>query len=239
MSTLFVSDVHLSAARPALVARFLRFLEEEARAADALYILGDLFDLWVGDDDPDPLNRRIIAALAALTGAGVPVSVMHGNRDFVLGPRFAQETGARLLADPAVIDLCGTPTLLTHGDTLCTDDLGYQRARARYRQPWVLALGLALPRALRSAIGRRLRAKSERTKQALTAEIMDVNAQAVEAALRTHGCLRMIHGHTHRPARHEHVVDGRRCERWVLADWYRAGSYLQCDAGDCTAIALT
>jgi len=239
MPTLFVSDVHLSAARPALVTRFLRFLEEEARAADALYILGDLFDMWLGDDDPDPLNRRIIAALSALTAAGVPVSVMHGNRDFVLGPRFARETGARLLADPAVVHLCGTPTLLTHGDTLCTDDIGYQRARARYRQPWLLALGLATPRALRAAIGRRLRANSERTKQGLAAAIMDVNPQAVEAVLRAHNCQRMIHGHTHRPARHEHLVDGRRCERWVLADWYRAGSYLRCDDRGCAAVALS
>ncbi len=239
MHSIFVSDVHLSAARPALVARFLRFLEAEARAADALYILGDLFDLWVGDDDPDPLNRQVIVALSSLTRAGVPVAVMHGNRDFVLGPRFAQETGAQLLTDPTVIDLCGIPTLLTHGDTLCTDDVGYQQARMRYRQPWVLTLGLALPRALRLAIGHRLRAKSERTKPTLDAAIMDVNTAAVEAALRQHGCLRMIHGHTHRPARHEHVVDGLRCERWVLADWYRAGSYLRCDATGCAAVALT
>ena len=238
MATLFVSDVHLSAARPDLVALFLGFLEREARAADALYILGDLFDLWLGDDDPDPLNQQVIAGLSALTSAGVPVSVMHGNRDFMLSERFARETGARLLPDPAVIDLHGTPTLLMHGDTLCTNDLEYQRARARYRQPWVLALFLALPRAVRFVIGRRLRAKSERTKQTLTPEIMDVTASAVGAAFRTHDAPRLIHGHTHRPARHEHVIDGRRCERWVLADWYRTGSYLRCDATGCTAVIL-
>ncbi|MGH8616634.1 MAG: UDP-2,3-diacylglucosamine diphosphatase [Burkholderiales bacterium] len=238
MATLFVSDVHLSGARPDLVALFLGFLAREARVADALYILGDLFDLWVGDDDPDPLNRQVIAGLSALTGAGVPVFVMHGNRDFTLGARFARESGARLLPDPSVIDLYGTPTLLMHGDTLCTDDLQYQRARARYRQPWVLALSLALPRAVRVAIGRRLRAKSERAKQTLAPEIMDVNAGAVEAAFRARSCTRLIHGHTHRPARHEHQLAGQSCERWVLADWYRSGSYLRCDAAGCKAVAL-
>jgi UDP-2,3-diacylglucosamine hydrolase len=238
MSTLFVSDVHLSAARPDLVELFVRFLSNEARQADALYILGDLFDLWLGDDDPDPVSRRVTAALADLTRSGVPVYLMHGNRDFLIRDGFARASGATLIADPAMIDLCGMPTLLTHGDALCTDDLEYQRARARYRQPWVESALLAMPRFVRAAIGRHFRAKSERNKQSLPREIMDVNTGAVEALLRDHGHPRLIHGHTHRPARHEHVVDGRACERWVLADWYRTGAYLRCDRDGCAAVTL-
>jgi UDP-2,3-diacylglucosamine hydrolase len=238
MATLFVSDVHLSAARPDLVALFVRFLSQEARQAGALYILGDLFDLWLGDDDPDPVSREATAALAGLTRLGVPVYLMHGNRDFLIRDGFARACGATLIADPTMIDLCGTPTLLTHGDALCTDDLEYQRARARYRQPWVESALLAMPRFVRAAIGRHFRAKSERNKQSLPREIMDVNAGAVDALFRAHGYPRLIHGHTHRPARHEHIVDGRRCERWVLADWYRTGAYLRCGRDGCRAVTL-
>jgi UDP-2,3-diacylglucosamine hydrolase len=226
---LFASDVHLSGARPEMVASFLRFLEADARGASALYILGDLFDLWVGDDDPDPINLQVMEALAQLARAGVAVRVMHGNRDFLFGADGARRSGVELIEDPTVIDLFGTPTLLMHGDTLCADDTEYLRQRARYRQPWVLSGFLALPRAVRVAIGRHFRRKSERSKRVTAPMIMDVNDAAVAEALRRAGCARLIHGHTHRPSRHELTIDGRACERIVLADWYTRGSYLRAD----------
>lgn len=236
--TLFVSDVHLSAARPQIAERFLRFLGQEASAAAALYILGDLFDLWIGDDDPLPLNGTVMDALGRLSRGGVGLYVIHGNRDFLLRDAFAQRTGAQLLPDATLLALDGTPTLLMHGDTLCTDDLAYQRYRARYRRPWVLRGILALPRAMRVAIGRHFREKSERTKRVTPPTIMDVNAAAIEAVLRAHGYPRLIHGHTHRPARHLHTVDGHRCERWVLGDWYERGSYLRSDPSGLTSVTL-
>ena len=235
---LLVSDVHLSGARPMMVDAFLRFLGEEARGASALYILGDLFDLWVGDDDPDPVNIRVMEALAELARSGVTVRVMHGNRDFLFGHDGARRARVELIDDPTVIDLFGTPTLLMHGDTLCTDDTEYLRQRARYRQPWVLSAFLALPRVLRVAIGRHFRRKSERSKRVTAPTIMDVNDGAVADILRRTGCARLIHGHTHRPARHEIVVDGRACERFVLADWYARGSYLRADPAGLRAVTL-
>jgi UDP-2,3-diacylglucosamine hydrolase len=235
---LFVSDVHLSGARPEMVAAFLRFLETDARAASTLYILGDLFDLWVGDDDPDPVNLRAMEALARLARSGVTVRVMHGNRDFLFGADGARRSGVDLIDDPTVIDLFGTPTLLMHGDTLCTDDVEYLKQRARYRRPWVLGGFLALPRALRAGIGRHFRAKSERAKRVTAPIIMDVNDGAVADALRRSGCVRLIHGHTHRPARHALTVDGRACERFVLADWYRNASYLRAAPDGLRAVSL-
>lgn len=235
---LLVSDVHLSPARPQIAERFLRFLAEEAREAGALYILGDLFDMWVGDDDPLPLNGAVMDALGRLSGGGVAVHVMYGNRDFLFREGFLARTGARLLPDPTLVDLLGTPTLLMHGDTLCTDDVEYLRQRRRYRRPWVLRGFLALPRAVRVAIGQHFRRKSERTKRVTAPRIMDVNLAAVEAVLREQGYPRLIHGHTHRPARHRHTVDGHECERWVLGDWYQQGSYLRADAAGLTSIDL-
>lgn len=235
---LFVSDVHLSGARPEMVEAFLQFLEQEARGASALYILGDLFDLWVGDDDPDPINLRVMDALAQLGRSGVAVRVMHGNRDFLFGAEGARRSGVELIDDPTVIDLFGTPTLLLHGDTLCTDDTEYLRQRARYRRPWVLSAFLALPRAVRVAIGRHFRQKSERSKRVTPPTIMDANDAAVADALRNAGCARLIHGHTHRPARHELTVDGRACERFVLADWYARASCLRADPDGLRTVVL-
>jgi UDP-2,3-diacylglucosamine hydrolase len=163
---------------------------------------------------------------------------MHGNRDFLFGARAAARGGLRLIADPTRRDLFRVPTLLMHGDSLCTDDIRYQRYRARVRRPRVVRLFLALPRAARRAIGLGLRRFSESEKGAKSAAIMDVNAGAVEAALRASGCPRLIHGHTHRPGHHAHVVDGRACERWVLGDWYERGSYLRCDERGCEAMVL-
>lgn len=236
---LFVSDVHLAPARPAMAARFLRFVGEEARDAAALFILGDLFDHWLGDDDADdPFNRPVLGALGALAASGVEVALLHGNRDFLLSGRVAARAGLQLLHDPTVREFFGARTLLVHGDTLCTDDVRYQRYRARVRRPAVVRTFLALPRALRCAIAGGLRSVSETEKDAKPQEIMDVALPAVEAALRAHGYPRLIHGHTHRPGRHLHEIDGQTCERWVLADWYRRGSYLRCDARGCASVEL-
>ena len=236
---LFISDLHLSPARAGVAARFLRFVGEEARSASTLFILGDLFDRWVGDDDAeDSFNRGLLDALRGLVGSGVAVRLMHGNRDFVFSAAVARSGGLELLADPSLHDLFGIRTLLMHGDLLCTDDVRYQRYRARVRRPGVIRAFLALPRAVRHAIGGGMRSVSEKEKQAKRPVIMDVNTGAVEQALRSHGYPRLIHGHTHRPGKHVHVVDGRACERWVLADWYERGSYLRCDERGCEAVTL-
>ncbi len=219
-STLFVSDLHLSAARPDTAQAFTGFLARQARSAAALYILGDLFDAWIGDDDlADPFNASIAVALRALTATGVPVAIMHGNRDFLIGTRFSQATGVSLLADPTLIQLDGQRTLLLHGDTLCTEDTGYNAFRRSVRDPaWQQAF-LARPLIDRRAEAQRLRALSEQEKQHKSAEIMDVTPSEVLRVLRAHAYPRLLHGHTHRPMRHRHPVDGRVCERWVLADW--------------------
>jgi UDP-2,3-diacylglucosamine hydrolase len=236
---LFISDLHLSPARPGVAERFLRFLAEEARSASSLYILGDLFDRWLGDDAAEnPFNRRLLEALHALAGSGVPVRLMHGNRDFLFSGSAARASSLELLADPSLHNVFGTRTLLMHGDLLCTDDLRYQRYRARVRRPSVIRAFLALPRAVRNAIGGGLRRVSESEKRAKAPVIMDVNPAAVEETLRRHGYPRLIHGHTHRPGRHVHVVDGHACERWVLADWYERGSYLRCGERGCEAVTL-
>ena len=236
---LFVSDLHLSPERPAIVERFLRFLHAEARAAAALYILGDLLEHWIGDDDADEsFNRDLFVHLANLAGGGVDVFLMHGNRDFLVSTRAATQAGMTLIPDAVERELFGVRTLLMHGDTLCTDDVRYQRYRSWVRRPGLVRAFLALPRGIREAIGGGLKRVSAGEKRIKAPAIMDVNEGAVETALRAHGYPRLIHGHTHRPARHVHVVDGHACERWVLADWYERGSYLRCDAQGCTAIPL-
>jgi UDP-2,3-diacylglucosamine hydrolase len=238
-ASLFISDLHLATERPRILEQFHAFLETTAPAADALYVLGDLFEHWLGDDNAgDPLNGRVAQAFAKLAASGTPVYFMHGNRDVLVGQDFAKRSGAALLPDPTLVDLYGTPTLLMHGDTLCTDDVKYQEFRAYARHPQNQARFLAQPIDARHAEIEGLRARNTREKLGKTAEIMDVNAQAVEQVLREHGYPRLIHGHTHRPARHVHLVDGHECERWVLADWYESGSYLRCDENGCTSIAL-
>jgi UDP-2,3-diacylglucosamine hydrolase len=231
---LFISDLHLSAERPQANEQFFRFLAEEARRAQALYVLGDLFEYWAGDDElqqpgGDPLAGEVAAAFNALAKRGVRISVMHGNRDFLIAGDFCNAAGAALLADPSVVEFNGTRSLLMHGDTLCTDDRDYQDWRRTARSaPWQGAF-LAKPLAARHAELGSLREKSKRVIAVKPAEIMDVNADAVRDAFRRHGVRRMIHGHTHRPARHEIEVDGARCERWVLPDWYGRGGYLALD----------
>lgn len=239
MSTLFISDLHLCAGRTQSNRAFFGFLEREARGADALYILGDLFEYWVGDDDlDDPFNAAVVAALARLTAGGVPVFLMHGNRDFVIGAAFARASGVTLLPDPALLALYGQAVLLMHGDTLCTLDLEYQAFRREARSPAWIGKLLQQPLAERKAAVEALRRKSEQEKRSKPAEIMDVAPAEVEAVLRRHAYPRLIHGHTHRPARHVHLVDGHACERWVLADWYQGGSYLSCDQSGCRAVQL-
>ena len=232
--TLFISDLHLSPDTPAATGTLLHFLRETAPAADALYVLGDLFEYWIGDEGlAQPFAQEVAAAFLALANGGVPVYFMHGNRDFLLGERFALASGMKLLNDPTVVDLYGTPTVLMHGDTLCSDDVEYQKFRAMVRNPaWQQAF-LAKPLEERVRMAREVRGKSEQAKQVKDMTIMDVTPETVEAAFRAHNYARLIHGHTHRPARHEHMVDGHGSERWVLADWYDHGSYLLCDAAGC------
>jgi UDP-2,3-diacylglucosamine hydrolase len=226
-ATYFVSDLHLDESRPGIVAQFERFLDTVAPGADALYVLGDLFEYWVGDDSLSlPFPARIASRLKAAS-ARVPIHFMHGNRDFVAGRGFAQAAGLSLLDDPTKIDLYGTPTLLLHGDTLCTDDQAYQAFRAQVRNPAWQQAALARPIAERLAIAQDMRVKSEGAKQGKAMNIMDVAPAAVEKAFLDSGCTQMIHGHTHRPARHVHRVGGPDRVRWVLADWYERGSYLE------------
>ena len=229
MATLFISDLHLDATRPDTTRQFLGFLDTVARRAAALYILGDLFEAWIGDDDPDPAQRVIVDALRGCTQAGVPCFVMHGNRDFLLGQRFAQETGTRIIADGTRIELSGDACLLMHGDTLCTDDHSYQRLRRIVRQPLVQWTVRHLPLRQRQRLAGRLRAGSRMHTQATAPEIMDVNAEAVRETFRATGVRNLIHGHTHRPAIHELDVDGARCRRIVLGAWHERGSVLTWD----------
>jgi UDP-2,3-diacylglucosamine hydrolase len=225
--TLIVSDLHLDAANPAIARQFHAFLAGEARSADACYVLGDLFEAWLGDDDPDPAARATVAALRALSDAGVPVFVMHGNRDFLVGERFCRETGATLLDDGTVVDLYGERVLLMHGDALCTDDRSYQRLRRIVRNPFVRWLFRHMTLDQRRALARKLRAGSREHVGMTAPEIMDVNAAAVAQAFRTSGVRTLIHGHTHRPAVHELAVDGAPARRIVLGDWYTQGSVLE------------
>jgi UDP-2,3-diacylglucosamine hydrolase len=225
--TLFISDLHLDESRPGIVEQFERFLESVAPRADALYVLGDLFEFWVGDDSISlPFPARMAARLEA-AAARVPIRFMHGNRDFVAAAGFEAATGARLIPDPTGIDLYGARTLLLHGDTLCTGDTAYQAFRKQVRDPAWQAAALARPIGERIALAQDMRLKSEGAKQGKPMAIMDVTPDAVEQAFRESGCTLMIHGHTHRPARHVHRVDGTERVRWVLADWYERGSYLE------------
>ena len=235
--TLFISDLHLSADQPHSMAAFQRFIATLAPQAEALYILGDLFEYWAGDDDlHDPFHDQVITALRNLARQGCPIYLMQGNRDLLMGQALAQACRATLLADPALIDLYGTPTLLSHGDTLCTDDAEYQRYRAQVHDADFQKQFLAQSLAERKNYIAQLRARSTAEKQSKDSAIMDVNDDAVAALLREHHYPRLIHGHTHRPARHEHNVDHHRCERWVLGDWHRQGSALRCDAKGCQTI---
>lgn len=252
MTTLFISDLHLDDARPRITAQFLQFLREESAGADALYILGDLFEYWVGDDDPQPLAGQVADALHMLADSGVPIYCMRGNRDFLLGDVYAARAGWRILPDPCVVSLYGRPTLLMHGDLLCTGDTEYQTFRRQTRDPdWQRDM-LAQPLATRRALALRARAASAMYQQRLREEhglaadagdparedITDVNADAVETLFARYGIDRLIHGHTHRPAMHTLLVAGTSRTRIVLGDWYEQGSVLRVDADGFDLAAL-
>ncbi len=227
MPVLFISDLHLHAERPDGIEQFLQFMRTDAPAASALYILGDLFEAWIGDDDTDPGHAPVIAALAELRRDNVPCYFMHGNRDFLIGKRFAAATGCVLLDDWHVIEVAGQRAVLTHGDLLCTDDTSYQQLRSMVRDPSWQREFLAKSLDERRAIVTDLRERSKTETAEKPAEIMDVNQTAVEAALRQHGVSILVHGHTHRPAVHEFVADGSPATRIVLGDWYDRGSVLR------------
>jgi UDP-2,3-diacylglucosamine hydrolase len=239
VSTLFVSDLHLTPDRPRANELFFDFVSRVAPRAGALYVLGDLFEYWIGDDDlNDGFNASVADALGSLSGKGVALHYMHGNRDVLAGHAFVTRCGAKLIEDPTLLDLHGSRTLLMHGDTLCTGDVDYQKFRAYAHDPGNQQKFLAQPLQERRKQMLGMRAESEKSKQAKTAEIMDVTPAAVEKTLRDYGYPRLIHGHTHRPARHLHTVDGRACERWVLTDWYHRAGYLYCDGQGCEARSL-
>lgn len=227
MTALFISDLHLHAERPDGIEQFLSFMRTEARTASALYILGDLFEAWIGDDDTDPGHAPIITALAELRRDNVPCYFLHGNRDFLIGKRFAAATGCVLLEEWHVAEIAGERVLLTHGDLLCTDDTAYQELRTMVRNTAWQREFLARPLDERRAIVTDLRERSKTETATKPAEIMDVNQAAVEAALRQYDVSTLLHGHTHRPAVHEFVVDGRSATRIVLGDWYDSGSVLR------------
>jgi UDP-2,3-diacylglucosamine hydrolase len=231
MSRLFVSDVHLDAGSPEAIAQFLGFLRDHAARSQALYILGDLFETWIGDDDPEPQKDRVRAGLRALTHTGVAVFILHGNRDFLIGREFCESTGCRLIADPIISEFDGERILLTHGDALCTDDHSYQELRSIVRTPTWQRKFLALPVTDRDMLANQARAGSKQHTSRTTPIIMDVNPEAVVAAFRATGVNRIIHGHTHRPAVHEMVVDGQTVQRIVLGAWYEQGSYLRYENG--------
>jgi UDP-2,3-diacylglucosamine hydrolase len=232
--TYFIADLHLTDERPEINGRFFHFIEHTAQGADALYILGDLFEYWIGDDDlQTAIAHEASKRLSALRNTGTAIYFMHGNRDFLLADKYARVSGMSLIEDPTLISLYGQPTLLMHGDTLCTDDHAYQSFRRKVRRPWVQSLLLALPIAVRRSLAKLARAGSKTVKQAKAESIMDVNLDEVARILRLHGYPRLIHGHTHRPARHEHEIDGRRCQRWVLPDWYQTVGCLVCDSQGC------
>ena len=229
MTTLFISDLHLEAKQPEIGTQFLSFLAGEARGAEALYVLGDLFEVWLGDDDPNPYYGEMKSALRTLIDTGVPVYFMHGNRDFTIGADFAAETGITILDDPSVVDLYGEDVLLCHGDALCTDDVQYQQIRAMTRNPGWQAMMLAKSIEERIAFAIEARKESMERGESLSDEIMDVNQEAVAAALQEYGVAVMLHGHTHRPAVHSVDLGDRKATRIVLGDWYEQGSVVRWD----------
>jgi UDP-2,3-diacylglucosamine hydrolase len=227
MTTLFISDLHLDTSRPGITRLFLEFLENEASKADALYILGDLFEAWIGDDASDAVGDAVADALARLHERGVPCFYIHGNRDFLLGDVYARRARMMLLPDPTVVEIDGQDVLLMHGDTLCTDDVPYQAFRKQtHAAAWQREF---LSRSItgRRAFAEQARTESKRYMKSIADAITDVNVEAVSMTLRLHATRRLIHGHTHRPARHAYTLDGSLTERIVLGDWYEQGSVLK------------
>jgi UDP-2,3-diacylglucosamine hydrolase len=231
--TLFVSDLHLDVSRPNITSIFLDFLQHSAAQAETLYILGDLFEVWIGDDNSSELNQEVTTGLYQLAQKGTPIHLMHGNRDFLIGQEFASSSGSTLIQDPTIIDLYGTPTLLLHGDTLCTDDKDYMDFRTLVRDPEWQESFLSKSLEERKEIARELREESSAKTQKKSEVIMDVNQQAVEQKLKEYDVDQMIHGHTHRPNTHKFLLNGKPAQRIVLGDWYQAGSVLRCTSEGC------
>jgi len=229
VTTLFISDLHLDEKSPEIGEQFLAFLEGEAADADALYILGDLFESWVGDDDPNPHYAVMKSALRALVDSGVPVFFMHGNRDFMISDQFAEETGVTLLSDPTPIELYGEKVLLSHGDALCIDDKQYQQVRLMTRNPDWQAMMRAKPLQERIAFAESARQQSKEYNESVGEDIMDVNQDAVVGTFRTRDVDILLHGHTHRPAVHDVELEDRTAYRIVLGDWYEHGSVVRWD----------
>ncbi|WP_417530429.1 UDP-2,3-diacylglucosamine diphosphatase [Marinobacter lipolyticus] len=219
MTTLFISDLHLEESRPDITDAFLGFLENRARGVEQLYILGDFFEAWIGDDERTPLQEQVAQALKALSDSGTAIFLMHGNRDFLIGEDFCARAGATLLDDPTVVDLYGTPTLLMHGDSLCTADVEYQKFRKNMRNPQWQQMILQRPLEDRQQMARQLREISMAKNQGKEEFIMDVTPEEVVKVMEEHGVQRLIHGHTHRPAEHQLEANGKPARRIVLGDW--------------------
>ena len=227
MSTLFVSDLHLEAERPDIGDQFIQFLKTDAMEADDLYILGDLFEAWVGDDDPNAHYAKIKMAIRNVVDKGIPVYFMHGNRDFMIGRQFANDTGVEILKDPYPISMYGQKALLSHGDAMCLDDVQYQRVRAMVRNPDWQASMLAKPLKERLRIAEDARRQSLERTQNLSMNIMDVNPDEVTRVIKEYGVDVLVHGHTHRPDVHTVNLGNRKAKRIVLGDWYQQGSVLR------------
>ncbi|MBI5659654.1 MAG: UDP-2,3-diacylglucosamine diphosphatase [Nitrosomonadales bacterium] len=232
--TLFISDLHLGAKKPHITQLFAHFMQHTAPRAEALYVLGDLFEYWAGDDDlGDRFHRQVVRLLRDLADSGTRLYIMHGNRDFLMAEKLADACSASMLPDPVLLELYGVPTLITHGDILCTDDADYQSYRSGVHEPAWQRQFLAQPLAQRKSLIEQLRSRSENEKLRKSDLLMDANDAAVAGLLRGHGYPRLIHGHTHRRMHHLHTVDDHDCERWVLGDWNETGNALRCDAGGC------
>ena len=230
---LFISDLHLAPERPAIIQLYLKFLDEQASGAGELYILGDFVEYWLGDDDEARGLKPVFTKMKQLADNGLDIFLMHGNRDFLMGEQLAQRCGCKLIDDPSLIEFNGKPVLLMHGDTLCTDDVDYQKLRVMLRNPQWQTEFLGKPLGERIMMAKALREKSQEEIQNKSPDIMDVNAQAVEQVFRDHGVSLLIHGHTHRPHIHSLKIDNKAVTRIVLGDWYEKGNYLEFDnAGD-------
>lgn len=239
MTTLFISDLHLEESRPDITEAFLGFLAGKARGAEHLYILGDFFEAWIGDDERTPLQEQVADALKALHSSGTAISLMHGNRDFLIGPEFCDRVGATLLDDPTVIDLYGTPTLLMHGDSLCTADVEYQKFRASMRNQQWQTLFLQRPLADRQVVARQLREISMAKNKGKEETIMDVTPEEVVKVMEEYGVQHLIHGHTHRPAIHELEANGASARRFVLGDWDKHVWWIEATPGTEPALDKT
>nr|WP_234461553.1 UDP-2,3-diacylglucosamine diphosphatase [Stutzerimonas stutzeri] len=226
---MLISDLHLEEQRPDITRAFLHFLETRASRAEALYILGDFFEVWIGDDAMTPFQQKIAQALRALSDRGTRIYLMHGNRDFMLGKRFCRTAGCELLADPSVVEFDGERVLLMHGDSLCTRDENYMRLRRALRNPLSLFILRNLPLSTRRKLARKLRNESRTQTRMKATDIIDVTPEMIPRMLTEHGVRTLIHGHTHRPATHELNVDGHAARRIVLGDWDRQGWALQVD----------